>query len=903
MELACIPIVEHATFAVVKWCVPKCCESASSQLRDLLIRLRCWAGCFPGVEYQLIDYVSVDSIENTKRSVYAALENKSVIGLWGMGGVGKTTLMRKINNEMGKKGNIFIIWVTVSHNPIEIIQYNIARRLCSIEQLEEFKNKDEIQVRASIISDRLKKFESLIIFDDVWKDLNFTEIGIDIDDENLRCKIVLTSRDQDICRRLGAEHMIKMYARLDETESWVFFAKYSDIYKNPNLLRIKHIAKEICRKCAGLPLAISVVAKTLRGETLESKWNSCLNFLNDDCPQRVPSYVVENMYRLLKFSYERLEEDDLKMGFLLCSVFAQGQEIQLRDFICYDIGADKCVRQDRGQRSLNTYRDIFINLKRKGLLQDVVEEKEDELLKKENSARMHDVIRDVAISIAQTEFEGFFKIEKFIKWNSSIQNLNSTDRLQNINEVQFLSFNGNNILESIHPDFFEGMENLLFLDLRGTSISIKEFTETCLQKLAKLRVLMFKTLHQNITVDITDFFLLQHLSVLCLQNVHITELNQEFSKKLRLRCIDFSNTMIDIIRPNFFSILRNTLEELNMQGSYNKWKAFNQEDGDYVAFEELKDLKNLHSLHIDIDDKTIFSHEYAPSLVIPPVEYFSIRYISAYDEQRVWSSNILFLPSVQLSNVAKWLQVLFEKTKKLYMCDFEIDNNSATQAISSVIEQDIVKLLCNLKSLVVGYLSKQKNLIQYNTQGDPILPKLGHLVLWRMVGIENIFVNTGTQTIIPAKSFERLGRIYIYECDRLKFIFPWNVAECVVYLEELEISFCSELENIIEKDDQGVSGSKARTLFPKLRNIKLFNLPNLENVWKQECDEKSEMEWHSLNYLHVYNCKKLNRLFMGENSAPALHSIDCSKEWFDKLLWEDQQTERRFNGVFLNSMI
>ncbi|KMZ73504.1 NB-ARC domain-containing disease resistance protein [Zostera marina] len=623
-----------------------------------------------------------------------------------MRGIGKTTLMQQINNEMGQRGNIFVIWVTVSHNDTKTIQNNIARSFYSTKELKEFKTKDEIRVRAGIISYHLKRIVSLIIFDDVRDDLNFTDIGIDINDENLRCQIVLTTRDQDICQRLGAEQ-IKMNARLDETESLKFFRKYSyiDDNNNPNHLRINHIAQEICRKCAGLPLAISVVAKTLRGEEEEIKWNKCLNFLSEGCPQKVSNFV-KDVYVPLKFSYEDLEEDDLKMGFLLCSLFPQGQEIQLKDFICYDIGpADKCVRKDRGQRALNTYRgqralntyrDIFISLKRKGLLQDVVEEKED----KKNSARMHDVIRDVAISIAENEFEGFFNIKKFI---TSIQNLNLTDQLRS--EVQFLSFNGNKILESIPPDFFKRMANLLFLDLRGTSISIKEFTETCLQKLAKLRVLMFETLHQNITVDTTDLFFLQHLSVLCLQNVHISELNQEFSKKLiHLRSIDFSNTVIVIIRPKVFSILRDTLEELYMQGSYSKWKAYNQEDGDYVAFEELKDLENLYSLHIDIDDKTIFSREYAPSLVIPSVEYFSIRYIRSYDEPRVWSSNMLVLPYVQLSNFAKWSQVLLiEKTKALSMCDFD---NCATQEISSVIEQDIVKLLCNLKRLDLGYFRK-----------------------------------------------------------------------------------------------------------------------------------------------------------------------------------------------------
>lgn len=895
MVSACIlSIINEAILAATNWGVPKCLDFVSPQLGNLVIKLWRWTGYYPSVENQNIKYITVASIENTKNAVYEALEKNSVIGLWGMGGLGKTTLMRQINNEMAKRVGInLVVWVEVSKNQnIKTIQKQIARRLCSEEQLEKFNSIDDPYARASTISDHLKKFESLIIFNDVWEDLNFIEIGIATNDRIL-CKIVLTCRDQGICQRVGAEQ-IKMITSLDETESWEFFKEYSDIGNNPIHPRIKNTAEEICRKCAGLPLAISVVANALRPQIIESKWNRCLEYLNEGCPQWVDN-LVKYVYLPLKYSYESLNEEDDKIGFLLCSLFPQGQEIQLSDLICYGMGVDKYARNFKGKKTLDAYRNIFINLKRKGLLQDVVEEKEDE---KENSARMHDIIWDVAIYIAQNEFDGFFNKEKFIKWSSPIQNLNSIDRPHNINAVQFLSFNGNKMLEGIHPDFFEGMGNLLFLDLRGTSISMEELTETCLQKLLNLRVFMFKTFLNNITVNITDLFFLQHLSVLYLQNVHISELNQEFSQKLvHLRVIDFSDTVIDIIRPKVFSRLRNTLEELNMQGSYNKWQTSNEEAGDLVAFDELKDLKNLYSLHLDIYDERIFSPEFAPSLIIPPVECFSIRSTgnNNNNKQRVWTSNILILSRIQLNNVAKWLQVLFARTKALHMHDFDMDRS--TQATDSVLEQYVMNLLSNLKALNVGVSTRYKNLIQYNTGGDPILPKLEHITLTSMVGMENIFVSTVTPAVVPPTSFERLGRIIIFDCDRLKFVFPWNVVECLVCLEELRIFNCSQLENIIGTDDQGVNGSIARALFPKLSYIKLSYLPNLECVWKQEIDEKVEMEWHSLKYLDVEACEKLRRLFFGEKSAPSMYSINCQKEWFNNLHWEDRQAESRFSGV------
>lgn len=61
-----------------------------------------------------------------------------IIGVWGAGGVGKTTLVTNLNNELLKTGVLsrklsfgVVIWVTVPKPPIDIrrVQAQIASRL------------------------------------------------------------------------------------------------------------------------------------------------------------------------------------------------------------------------------------------------------------------------------------------------------------------------------------------------------------------------------------------------------------------------------------------------------------------------------------------------------------------------------------------------------------------------------------------------------------------------------------------------------------------------------------------------------------------------------------------------------------------------------------------------------
>jgi disease resistance protein RPS2 len=107
----------------------------------------------------------------TLDEIMALLSDDGVqrIGIWGMGGVGKTTLVRSLNNKLESISSMqpfgIVIWVTISHNfDIQKVQKQIAERLnlASImgESIERLTNR---------LYEKLDKVENfLLILDDVY---------------------------------------------------------------------------------------------------------------------------------------------------------------------------------------------------------------------------------------------------------------------------------------------------------------------------------------------------------------------------------------------------------------------------------------------------------------------------------------------------------------------------------------------------------------------------------------------------------------------------------------------------------------------------------------------------------------------------------------------------------------
>ncbi|KAF3636387.1 putative disease resistance protein-like [Capsicum annuum] len=203
----------------------------------------------------------INNNNNNKPSVFplSGVWGVSIIGVWGTGGVEKTTLVKNLNNELLKIDESsfklcfsVVIWVTVPKPPIEIrkIQAQIASRLNL-----KIDNEGSVISIASKIYLRLKQEKSfLLILDDVWEAIDLDHVGVPQHKDSTRSKIILTTRFLDDCRQMKTRPYTEVnVSTLEEDESWQLFVK--NVGDDVNLEHIQPLAKEIVRECGGLPLA------------------------------------------------------------------------------------------------------------------------------------------------------------------------------------------------------------------------------------------------------------------------------------------------------------------------------------------------------------------------------------------------------------------------------------------------------------------------------------------------------------------------------------------------------------------------------------------------------------------------------------------------------------------------
>lgn len=130
----------------------------------------------------------------------------SIMGLYGMGGVGKTTLLTQINNKFRKTDDDafdIVIWTVVSKDvQIKNIQEDVAKKLRL--DGEDWNRKDKEQ-KACDIHNVLKRKKFVLLLDDIWEKVNLAEIGVPYPTVENGCKVIFTTRSLELCGRMGAD--------------------------------------------------------------------------------------------------------------------------------------------------------------------------------------------------------------------------------------------------------------------------------------------------------------------------------------------------------------------------------------------------------------------------------------------------------------------------------------------------------------------------------------------------------------------------------------------------------------------------------------------------------------------------------------------------------------------------
>ncbi|KAJ7950636.1 TIR-NBS-LRR disease resistance protein [Quillaja saponaria] len=290
-----------------------------------------------------------------------------VVGIWGMGGTGKTTIAKAIYNQLYRsfEGQSFIA------NIGETWKKDKGSIRLQKQLLSDILKTSKIMVTnidrgINIIHERLSCRRVLVILDDVDKLDQLNALGRSCGWFGPGSRIIITTRDKHLLDVLKVDK-VYMTREMDETESLELFSWHAFRRSYPDE-DFFEFSRNIVDYSGGLPLALEVLGSYLFNRSI-TEWQSALAKL-----RKIPH---DHILTKLKISFDALSDDKIKDVFL--------------DICCYFIGMDKgCVIQILDACGL--FAGINISILMERCLVSVNEK---------NKLMMHDLLRDMGREIVR----------------------------------------------------------------------------------------------------------------------------------------------------------------------------------------------------------------------------------------------------------------------------------------------------------------------------------------------------------------------------------------------------------------------------------------------------------------------------------------------------------------------
>ncbi|XP_019186209.1 PREDICTED: probable disease resistance protein At4g27220 [Ipomoea nil] len=831
-------------------------------------------------------YIEFESRKSNEEEIVEALMDGDInlIGICGMGGVGKTMMARKVGKRMTEEmmfDEFVLVAASLTPDPKKI-QQEIAEGLGL--QLKE----ENPTLRANKLQRRLALKRTLIVLDDIWARLDLEELGIAFALAE-KCKVILTSRHRDTCAQMDAQKIVVIEI-LQQDEGWSLFKERAgSCVSDPDL---HPIARDVSRECSHLPLALTTVGRALRDKSQHS-WEDARTQLRRAAPINIPE-VLKEVYQPLELSYQLLESNEAKSLFLLCSLFPEDYCIPLEFLIWYGVG----LRVFENITSLEeartrVYRLVEI-LEDRFLLDDAAEgRRKCSLVQYDKYVKMHHVLRDVAIYIANKEdtvliMTNDVELPKEISYenlacisivSNALTMLPETLICPNLDVLRLEC--GNERLE-IPKKFFYGMPGLVVLDMPG---SYFHSLPPSLGGLRNLRVLYLDNHHVEEISIIGKLVNLEILICFCRARV----LPVEIGRLVNLRVLNLGDTCIQIVAPGIIANLTR-LEEVYMINNNCRWEGAGGREGSNATLHELGTLPNLTALEIQILEPSLLHTNI--SFRSFPKKYFVFS--SSYYLREGHLQKAMYLSLPLLAPLGNWVRVLLRTAQDLYLDDI---------GSKIAIDELVPKNFCYVKKLILQNCSKVEFLA--NTTMVPlessVFPILESLCLLNLINFKKICNGP-----FPAGSMERLSHlevialpklitlleeptqrvmlrnlqgILIDACPQLQNLLSLPMTRGLVKLRDLDIYDCESMQEVFSNGRE--SGHAAQKVtFPKLNHLKLQKLPNLTSF----CQGVEDIEFPQLRYLEITNTPKFKSFCDSESSDDLEgHSLFNQQVKFDCL--------------------
>jgi len=283
--------------------------------------------------------------------------NVLIVGIWGMGGIGKTTIAEAVCSKVRSqfKGIFFENFRQQSDLRRSFLSWLLGQ--------ETLNTMGFLSFRDSFVRERLRRIKVFIVLDGVDDLMRFEEWRDLLDGRNSSfgagSKVLITSRDKQVLSNV-VDETYEVEGLNDEEAIQLFSSK---ALKNciPTIDQ-RRLIEQIVRHVQGNPLALIVLGSSLYGKSME-EWCSAMNKLAQH----------PRIEMALRISYDGLDSEQKSIFLDIAHFFIGWQKFHVKRILhClyvrsvkFDISTliDKCL--------ITTYSNFDTRLKMHDLLQEM----------------------------------------------------------------------------------------------------------------------------------------------------------------------------------------------------------------------------------------------------------------------------------------------------------------------------------------------------------------------------------------------------------------------------------------------------------------------------------------------------------------------------------------------------
>ncbi|XP_075670915.1 disease resistance protein RPM1-like [Castanea sativa] len=402
--------------------------------------------------------------------------NRMVFSVVGIGGLGKTTLVKKVyeNNKVVSHFDCRA-WITVSQSyKMDELLRDMIRQFYKARR--DFAPREIDIMKMPSLFEELKTYlyeqKYLVIFDDIWDTGFWDYIKCAFPDNVKGNRIIITTRNEDVApsNNESLDYYVYKLPSLPFKDSLELFCKKAFQREGgqcpPDFAEFSH---DIVERCGGLPLAIVAIGGLFSTKTkVVSEWHKVFDSLSSEFEI---NSNLRSLKRILSFSYHDLPYN-LKACFLYFGMFPEDCAIDCARLTRLWI-AEGFVREKGGMTLEDVAQDYLNQLIHRSLVQV----DEEDFIGKIRKCRVHDMMHEVILSRSEELSFDLMSMSKYSNFERSSRRLsiqnNVNTRLQNITTSQtrsILILGVDEVPNSFLSTCFANFKLMKIMDCEGAPI-------------------------------------------------------------------------------------------------------------------------------------------------------------------------------------------------------------------------------------------------------------------------------------------------------------------------------------------------------------------------------------------------------------------------------------------------